>query len=132
MVDTEQTVDWRRLREFADVDLEQSFVLSWHVGAGALRVEVDLCLLPSHPFYERPRPNEERCIRPASIEFPDCSAFGRAGEVAAEAPAERAAGLGQGAIDSLNILNDGRYRFRGKFGEVYVRAGRPILRFATS
>lgn len=131
MTDTEQTVDWRRFREFADVDLEQSFVLSWHAGAGTLCVEVDLCLLPSHPFYERPRPNEKRCIRPASIEFPDCNAFGRADEIAAPATAERAAALGPGAIDSLNVLADGRYRFRGKFGDVYVRAGRPILRFAT-
>ena len=131
MADTEQTVDWRRLREFADVDLEQSFVLSWHVGAGTLCVEVDLCLMPSHPFYERPRPNEKRCIRPARIDFPDCSTFGGADEAAAPAPAERAAGLGRGAIDSLSVLGDGRYRFSGKFGEVYVRAGRPILRFAT-
>ena len=131
MANSEQTVDWRRLREFADVDLEQSFVLSWHAGAGTLCVELDLCLMPSHPFYERPRPNEKRCIRAARIEFPDCSTFGRADEVDAPDPAARAAELGPGAIDSFNVMGDGRYRFCGRFGEVYVRAGRPILRFAT-
>ena len=32
-------------------------------------VDVDLLLQPDHPFYERPRPAEKVCIRPALIEF---------------------------------------------------------------
>ena len=132
MADTEQTVDWRQLREFADIDLEASFVLSWQFDAGSLRVDVDLCLMPSHPFYERPRPNEKHCIRPATIEFPNCSTFGPAGgEAGGRDFRALAAELGRGPIESLEVLGDGRYRIGGSFGDVYVDAGRPILRLAT-
>ena len=72
-------IDWRQLREFADVDLEGSFVLSWASEAGALMIDVDVLLLPEHPFYEPPRPAEKQCIRPALIEFPFCVAAVLAG-----------------------------------------------------
>jgi len=35
MVDTTSPTDWRKLREFAAVDLTQSYILSWHVEPGA-------------------------------------------------------------------------------------------------
>ena len=56
MASSTEAVDWRKLREFADVDLEQSFVLSWNYEAGTLFIDIDLLLLPDHPFYEKPRP----------------------------------------------------------------------------
>ena len=74
MASSSKVVDWQKLREFADVDLERSFVLSWNYEAGALLVDIDLLLLPEHPFYEKPRPAEKVCIRPALIEFPFCQA----------------------------------------------------------
>ena len=70
MANDATTVSWRQLREFADVDLTQSFVLSWHLDGEMLVVDVDLYLEPEHPFYEPPRPAEKACIRPAVVEFP--------------------------------------------------------------
>lgn len=131
MADTEQTVDWRRLREFADVDLENSFVLSWQFEAGTLSIDVDLCLTSSHPFYEQPRPNERACIRPATIEFPYCNAFSRAGGMNGQESSELAAGLGQGVIRDFRVLADGRYQLSGAFGDVHINAERPILRLAS-
>ncbi len=61
-------VDWTELREFAAVDLAQSFALSWYVETGTLMLDIDLFLTPEHPFYEKPRPREKVCIRPAIIE----------------------------------------------------------------
>lgn len=70
MVDTTSPTDWRKLREFSAVDLTQSFILSWHVEPETLLIDIDVYLTDEHPFYEKPRPAEKTCIRPAIIEFP--------------------------------------------------------------
>jgi len=127
MSDDATTISWRQLREFADVDLTQSFVLSWHGEGEMLVVDIDLVLEPEHPFYEKPRPAEKMCIRPAFIEFPYCeelqSAQSGSGEVA-----EISGKLGPGAISDLVVLDDGRYAISGEFGTVSIVAERPILR----
>ena len=126
MSDELATISWRQLREFADVDLAKSFVLSWHVEAEMLVVDIDLCLEPGHPFFEKPRPAERVCIRPAFIEFPYCHELqpgAGGGEVA-----EIAGNLGLGAISDLTVSDDGRYAISGEFGTVSIVAERPILR----
>ena len=120
-------IDWRQLREFADVDLEQSFVLSWHVESGALLVDIDLILTAGHPFYERPRPAEKVCIRPATIEFPFCEGLEWRGSTQGE-PIDIAGNIDHGSIEGFRILSDGRYEINGEFGNVRVDAERPLLR----
>jgi len=128
MAKDDAAVDWRRLREFADVDLTRSFVLSWHYDKGALIVDVDLLLQPDHPFYERPRPAEKVCIRPALIEFPFCAAVECPGVADARDPRATVARLGAGRIDDLQSCGDGRFEIRGEFGLVSIEAERPLLR----
>jgi len=122
-----ETVGWQQLREFADVDLSKSFVLSWRVELETLVIDVDLYLEPGHPFFEKPRPAEKVCIRPAWIEFPVCEGLyldaGEGGEAV-----EIAGVLGHGAISDLMVLDDGRYAISGEFGTVFINAERPILR----
>lgn len=127
MNDLQNTTDWRQLREFADVDLTQSFVLSWHVESDSLFIDIDLFLMPHHPFYEKPRPAEKVCIRPAYIEFPFCEALGADPDTDAEL-VETAGNLGHGAISGLRRLADARYEITGEFGTVFVKAERPLLR----
>ena len=122
-----EDISWRQLREFADVDLTRSFVLSWHVEAETLVVDIDLFLEADHPFYEKPRPAEKICIRPAYIEFPFCDELstdsadsGKVVEIARKLP--------HGAITDLVVLDNGRYAISGEFGTVSVNAERPILR----
>lgn len=126
MASDTEAIDWRKLREFADVDLESSFVLSWNYEAGVLLVDIDLLLLPDHPFYEKPRPAEKVCIRPAIIEFPFCEVV-RAGEGGNDIAAI-VTGLGSGVITGLRLLADGHYEFSGDFGCVEIEAERPLLR----
>jgi hypothetical protein len=114
------SVDWQHLREFAPVDLSKSFVLSWHMESDILMVDVDLYLTPEHPFYEKPRPAEKICIRPACIEFPHCDSVTRDGE-------EGVASIGLGAINNL-VAHDGIYEISGDFGTVVIDAERPLLR----
>ncbi|MGB5165210.1 MAG: hypothetical protein WBN09_12400 [Woeseiaceae bacterium] len=124
--DTE-SVDWRQLREFASVDLAQSYVLSWHLEADSLVADIDVHLTPEHPFYEKPRPAEKHCIRPAVIEFPYCDQIAEDGQQKAASLSEAVAALRNGRIEELRA-RDGEYEIRGEFGTVRVLAERPLLR----
>lgn len=120
MSNAKDTVDWQHLREFAAVDLTKSFVLSWHMESDSLIVDVDLYLTPEHPFFEKPRPAEKVCIRPACIEFPVCDSITHDG-------VEGLASIGIGGIDDLRV-RDGVYEISGEFGTVIIDAERPLLR----
>ena len=121
--------DWRELREFHGVDLDQSFVLSWEYAMSALLVDIDVCLLPDHPFYEEPRPAEGICIRPATLEFPYCTLLHSSTSDANrnDFPAI-AESLALGRITGLERVGDGRYEMTGKFGRVVIASERPLLR----
>ena len=127
MADSGDKTGWRELREFADVDLTKSYVLAWQSEGDTLLIDVDLFLEKDHPFFERPRPAEKVCIRPALIEFPyvdEC----RLGEEAPRQLSEIIRDIGIGAIEDLSVSGDGCYEIRGEFGTVSVNAERPILR----
>jgi len=127
MNDTTSPTDWRQLREFAAIDLTQSFILSWHVESETLLIDIDIFLAPEHPFYEKPRPSEKVCIRPAIIEFPFCDALTVDGQSSGSIT-ETAEKLGHGLIERLQRHEDGRYELIGEFGVVFVTAERPLLR----
>jgi hypothetical protein len=128
MTATGNSTDWRMLREFAAVDLTRSFVLSWELELDTLLMDIDLYLMPEHPFYEKPRPAEKVCIRPAVIEFPLCDRI-EADDVATHSePAAIVDKLGHGAIEGFRRLADGRYEISGEFGVVLIDAERPIMR----
>ncbi len=128
MTDADEYVGWRKLREFADVDLTKSFVLSWHVEANTLMIDVDLFLEPGHPFYEEPRPAEKVCIRPAIIEFSHCKSIRPDRQEAEGSLRDVAETLNTGAIEGLRRFNEGPFEIRGVFGMVRIDAERPILR----
>lgn len=124
-----QPTDWSELREFRAVDLAQSFVVSWATEGQSLIIDLDLFLCPEHAFYEPPRPAEGACFRPALLEFPGCERL--EGDRIGNRPrsvAHAAAQLPLGRISGLRVVADGRYEMTGAFGNVDVRAGRPILR----
>jgi len=120
-------IAWQRLREFAGVDLTRSFVLSWKVQSGTLVVDIDLFLCPEHPFYERPRPAEKVCIRPACIEFPWCDGLAHGDDEDGEL-ADVAGRIPLGAITEFVVVAEGHYELHGEFGNVSIRAERPVLR----
>jgi hypothetical protein len=125
---TESTgTDWRQLREFAAVDLNKSFILSWYVESDILMIDIDVLLTEEHPIYEKPRPAEKVCIRPAIIEFPYCEEIS-VGDIIGESIGKTAESLGHGAIEGLQRLEDGRYEISGNFGTVLITSERPSLR----
>lgn len=128
MSDDSETVDWRKLREFAAVDLTSSFVLSWHFESDTLFIDSDILLLPDHPFYEKPRPAEKVCIRPAIIEFPFCMDVSLDGSSGSHNLGAFVDDLGHGAISGMQRRADGCYEIRGDFGTVNIEAERPVLK----
>ena len=120
-------IGWRQLREFAGVDLERSYVLSWHMESDTLIVDVDLYLEPGHAFYEPPRPAEKACIRPAAIEFPHCEDIRLTRDGVTQA-VELTDEIGLGAIADLRVPQDHHYAISGEFGTVSLVSERPILR----
>jgi hypothetical protein len=122
------TVGWRELREFAGIDMDRSFVLSWALDRDRLSVDVDLALRPEHPFFEPPRRREKACMRPAIITFPCCAGIRHNGShdgADLQAVVRR---LGAGPIADLERHDEGPYVLRGGFGTVEIDAERPILR----
>ena len=128
MVNVDGSTDWRLLREFAAVDLTNSYVLSWRLEGAALCIDIDVQLTPDHPFYEEPRPAEKVCIRPALIEFPYARTIEADGVLVSQDVTEATTTLGPGAISGLCRLAGGRYELEGEFGVVLIAAERPILR----
>ena len=128
MSDAGSAVDWRKLREFAGVDIERSFILSWQMDRDLLLIDVDLLLTESHPFFEKPRPAEKACIRAAILEFPGCVSITLENSGPENALADVARKLRGGVIRNLCRVDDGPYLISGAFGTVCIDAERPILR----
>ena len=125
----EKATNWTELREFRAVDLTQSFVLSWAADSGSLEIDLDLYLCPEHAFYEKPRPKEKACYRPAILTFPYCSRLESAvSRNRGDAVSTTADQLTGGKISGLQLIDDGRYEMNGVFGKVEIHAERPILR----
>ena len=128
------TNDWRELREFAGVRLDESFVLSWALDGDSLCIDLDLCLAPEHSFYEEPRPSEGKCIRAAILECPHCTRLADAeqatdsGDMDREAISNAAEKLGLGRVDGMRRTGDGQYEMNGLFGRVRIDAERPLVR----
>ena len=120
--------DWTELREFSAVDLLRSFVVAWEMEGESLLVELDLNLLPEHPFYEKPRPAEGACIRPAVIEFPLCNLVTELGENKRQPVRDAIRNFSGGGIAGLRRTANGRYELSGDFGVVDILAERPLLR----
>ena len=91
-------------------------------------IDADILLLPDHPFYEKPRPAEKVCIRPALIEFPFCVEICVDGSTGIDDIGTAVSNLGHGAIAGLQRRGDGRYQIRGDFGTVTIEAERPVMR----
>lgn len=126
---TDDVTDWREMREFSAVELTKSFVLSWGTESESLLIDLDLFLCPDHAFYEKPRPAEKACFRPALLEFPFCSSIRSDADAEGSQPVSEAVeALTLGAIAGLRRVRDGHYEITGGFGQVEINAERPILR----
>lgn len=125
---TEDTSNWRQLREFRGVNIERSFALSSKLDNGVFRIDVDLYLEKDHPFYERPRPAEKACYRAAFLEFPECTGVSVVNsESGVESPMDGQS-ISPGKIHDLHRYGDGKYEMGGEFGVISIHSDRPLLK----
>lgn len=124
----QEPIDWRQLREFTDIDLDESYVLSWSCGQADLVLDVDLCLGFDHPFYEKPRPAEKGCYRAAHIIFPEYSMVAFIGDEDESEIVEDLESLPSGKISGLTRDDIGRYELHGKFGSLRIASKRLMVR----
>ena len=125
---SDKVTNWTELREFAAVDLEKSFVVDWGTEGETLLIDLDLYLLPEHPFYEDPRPAEGACFRQAVIEFGFCTRVTTPATEATGKVEEVIKSLSTGRIAGMQRNGDGNYEISGDFGTVGISAERPLLR----
>ncbi len=125
---SDDETSWTEFREFATVDLEQSFVVAWETDGESLMIDLDVVLRPEHAFYEEPRPAEGACFCPAAIEFPLCTQITGPGKDGNDNVAEAVESLKSGRIAGLRRTGKGHYVICGEFGTVDIVAERPLLR----
>ncbi len=124
----EETTSWRALREFKAVNLTESYILSWEIRTGSLLIDVDLALHPTHPLFEKPRPAEKACFRPAYIEFPHCVSITRGSSATGETLQNMTQQLNGGQIIDFCRSGEGQYEITGDFGRIAISSERPMVR----
>ena len=109
---------------FDGVDLEDSWVLGWHVVAGhnQLVFELEASLWPGHEYYVPPSPEEHTCYKHARLIFEQVASIDRLPPVDAVKPnIDPDGSIDYGNIEGLHHAGEGVYKFGGDFGEVSVK-----------
>jgi hypothetical protein len=118
---------WTEMSEFDGVDLTESYVLGWRMDGNDLRFDLDVALVPGHPAYRPPRPDERTCYHRGTLIFPGAravSGLALQDEVlgAVDATGER----DYGNIDTFEETG-GEFQLSGEFGDVRLKSARPRL-----
>ena len=116
------------LQGFADIYLEDSYVLSIHEEPRGLIFDMEIVLRESHAQYHPPIPGERYCYSRGQIAFDDVRNIEwieRRNSMSADANGDR----DLGNIDTL-FLKDGWYFIDGDWGRVKVQSRPPAVRLA--
>ena len=117
---------YQELDGFADVYLEDSFVLEIRATPGHLTFEVELVLTPRHPSYHPPAPGEQACYARATIQFPQVRELVWSGQ--GTPPAVDASGSKDyGGFDAL-FWNGSAFHVEGDWGVIDVSSAVPVIR----
>ncbi len=117
------TMDWRDLKIFKGIDLNDSFILNWTHGKDFLSFEIQASIWPESKHYTKPKPNEYTCYRSATLTFiniKSISGLKLIGETSNSTDPNGSVDYGN--IDSLQKTNSG-YDVQGDFGSVHIAGG---------
>ena len=108
---------------FKGIDLNDSFVLSWHQGTNELTFELEASIWPESTYYEKPKPNEHTCYKSAILSFKNFNELSGLLELNQVKAATDASGeKDYGNIDNLEENNNG-FLVEGEFGKVSIVGG---------
>ncbi len=117
---------------FDGVDLEDSWVLGWHVEAGLGRLAFQIASLwPGHEYYATPLPEDYTCYKRARLIFERVTCIdGLLPMDAVKSHADPDGSIDYGNIEGLCAAGEGVYKFGGEFGEVSVKCAGVRLEIA--
>jgi len=121
--------DWRS-GLFEGVDLEDSWVLGWHLDElrKQLVFELEVSLWPAHVNYAPPKSGEYTCYKRGRLIFEDVMYLqGLLPEQEVKPSKDPEGSIDYGNIEGFNRAGDGVYEFEGDFGKVRVNGGRVHL-----
>ncbi|MGW3283335.1 hypothetical protein ACWDR3_01670 [Streptomyces sp. NPDC001002] len=119
-------MSYQQLDGFADVYLEDSFVLEIRAAPGVLTFEVEVVLTPGHPAHHPPAPTERACYARATIQFPQVRELTWSGQ--GSPPAVDASGSKDyGGFDAL-LWNGSTFHVEGDWGVMDVSSAAPVIR----
>jgi len=106
-----------------DILLEDTFVLAWHRGHESLTFHVLASLLQSHPDASVPTSGDWACYRPGIIQFFGVTSVGGLlPQDSVQRTADAAGDIDYGCIDSIALVQPGKYNVVGEFGDVSLTA----------
>ncbi len=109
-------MDWRQLKIFKGIDLNDSFVLDWSYESECLSFELEVSIWPESAYYVEPRPGEYTCYRKATLVFENVKAVtGLKAKDAVITSTDASGSVDYGNIDSFIVLNNG-FEFEGDIG----------------
>ena len=116
--------DWRKLKEFEGIDLNDSFVLEWQSSEDELVLSIEASIWPSSQHYEEPKENEYTCYKKAQLFFSKCKSIAGIKAMAqAESITDLDGSIDYGNIDSLTKTDEG-FNLIGEFGNVQIQGGK--------
>jgi hypothetical protein len=113
--------------EFDGVDLTESYVLGWGMHGDDLRFDLELALVPGHPAYTLPKPDERTCWHPGTLTFLAVRSIrGLDPQDQVRSAIDADDKLDYGNIDTFEEVA-GEYRLSGDFGDVLLESNRPRI-----
>ena len=100
---------------FEKIDIERSMLLGVVVDDDQLTLEMDFCLQPDHPAYEKPGEGEECCFHPGMLRF------GGITKLALERTEEGGTGRRRFRIQSFAIEGT-RFDLKCDWGTIHLQA----------
>ena len=120
--------DWTEMPVFDELDLSESYILSWVQSNGRLQFGVDFVLAPGHPAYQPPTQDEWACYKRGTLNFSNVRSLNGLPEMAAVRHAIDATGeRDYGHFDSFTEVRPGSFTIAGDFGVAYVEADNPSV-----
>jgi hypothetical protein len=118
---------------FDNILLEDTFILSWHLGTDSLTFQVLASLLQSHPDASPPASGEWACYRLGILQFSGVSDVrGLLPQESVTPTTDPDGSVDYGTIDDFALVGPGEYRIAGEFGVVTVAAGEVSLALAAA
>ena len=116
-------MDWRKLKEFEGIDLNDSFILNWQCTENEFALLIEASIWPDSQFYQAPKENEYTCYKQAQLTFSNCKTIvGIKPMKQAKSNTDPDGSIDYGNIDTLAKTELG-FELTGEFGNVQIQGG---------